>query len=172
MHLRWLLGNFTDPQYRIPRREQFRLSSTAHARYLPAGAFLWRTALILLPLLVGFNFIEPMLGWLGYAGRTGPTAFAYVILVLIFWPWCAWMYRSLYVRPIRRAMRAAGYDLCINCGYELRGLSERIDRCPECGQTREAAARAEPSAANPAALHPTSHPSHETDQHASTSPRR
>ena len=48
------------------------------------------------------------------------------------------MYRSLYVRPVRRAMRDAGYDLCIHCGYELRGLDTSIGRCPECGAEREA----------------------------------
>ncbi len=47
------------------------------------------------------------------------------------------MYRSLYVQPIRKAMRDVGYDLCLGCGYELRGLGSDIRCCPECGAERE-----------------------------------
>ncbi len=136
MNLRWLLGNFADPQYRIPRREQFQLSNIAHARYLSRRAFWLRTALILLPILVSLKLIKPILAWLGYAGQTGPYLLALASIVFFFWPWSAWMYRSLYVRPVRRAMREAGYDLCLGCGYELRGLDESITRRPECGEAR------------------------------------
>jgi len=136
MNLRWLLGNFTDPQYHIPRREQFQLSNIAHARYLSHAAFWWRTALILLPVIVSLRLIKPTLAWLGYAGQTGPYLVVLGAIMLLCWPWSAWMYRSLYVRPVRRAMREAGYDLCLGCGYELRGLDGSITRCPECGEER------------------------------------
>ncbi len=76
------------------------------------------------------------LRWLGYAGQTGPFIVALLMIVLLFWPWSAWMFRSLYVRPVRMAMREAGYDLYLGCGYELRGLDESITRCPECGEKR------------------------------------
>ena len=36
-----------------------------------------------------------------------------------------------------RALREFGYDVCPDCGYLLRGLSDDINRCPECGWTRE-----------------------------------
>ena len=26
---------------------------------------------------------------------------------------------------------------CPNCGYDLRGLDDTIERCPECGEMRE-----------------------------------
>ncbi len=139
MNLRWLLGNFTDPQYNIPRREQFRLSNEAHKKFVSTSAFLWHTFLILLPFLVLLKFLNPLMTWLGFTSQAGPYLIAYAILVILFWIWSAWMYRSLYVRPIRRAMRATGYDLCINCGYELRGLDASIAQCPECGQDRETA---------------------------------
>lgn len=133
MNLRWLLGNFTDPQYQLPRREQFRLSNVAHKRFVSTRAFLWRTVLILLPLLIALSLLNPLMAWMGFARQAGPYLAAYAILVLLFWVWSAWMYRSLYVRPIRLAMRQAGYDLCIDCGYELRGLDASTARCPECG---------------------------------------
>jgi hypothetical protein len=37
-------------------------------------------------------------------------------------------------------------DLCVGCGYDLRGLGDDIEVCPECGGRREAtAARPETS---------------------------
>lgn len=136
MNFRWLLGNFTDPQYRLSRREQFRLSNVAHRHFVSQWAFWWRVMLILLPLLVALKLLRPALAWMGLGGQTGPYVFALLMIVVLFWPWSAWMFRSLYVRPVRMAMREAGHDLCIGCGYELRGLDESITRCPECGQER------------------------------------
>jgi hypothetical protein len=34
-----------------------------------------------------------------------------------------------------RAMRAAGYPICIGCGYRLDRRAAGSDRCPECGRT-------------------------------------
>ncbi len=49
-----------------------------------------------------------------------------------------WMYRYIYIKPVRRAMRDRGYDVCVNCGYRLQGLGASIANCPECGHPREA----------------------------------
>lgn len=136
MNLRWLFGNFTDPQYQLSRRDQFRLSNLAHARFVSRKAFLLRTAMIMLPVVVFFMLLKPTLALLGMGGQTGPYVIALAAVVLLFWPWSAWMYRSLYVGPIRRAMRDVGYDLCIACGYDLRGLGDQVKQCPECGTPR------------------------------------
>jgi predicted Zn-ribbon and HTH transcriptional regulator len=136
MNLRWLFGNFTDPQYKLSRREQSRVTTLAHSKYLGRGDLALRTALIVTPLLVLFVLLKPTLQMLGCAGSV-PFTIGTAALVLLSWPWGAWMYRSLYVQPIRRAMRDVGYDLCIWCGYEHRGLGEEVHRCPECGAERE-----------------------------------
>lgn len=136
MNLRWLFGNFADPQYKLTRREQFRLSNQAHLRYVTPKAFLWRTVLIALPWLGLLMLIKPTLAYFGLGMQSKPYMMVLMTLLVLFWPWSAWMYRSLYIRPVRRAMREAGYDLCINCGYELRGLDESITQCPECGEAR------------------------------------
>jgi hypothetical protein len=59
--------------------------------------------------------------------------------------------RRLYLRQVRRALREMGYDVCVECGYWLRGLERRDDdvapddpRCPECGAERPALGTAEP----------------------------
>ena len=137
MNLRWLFGNFTDPQYKLSLREQMNLSNVAHARFVSRKAFWGRTGLILLPLILFFALLKPTLKMLGWGGQSLPYLTALGLVVVLFWPWSAWMYRSLYVGPVRRAMRDAGYDLCIECGYELKGLDASIDRCPECGGKRE-----------------------------------
>jgi len=43
-----------------------------------------------------------------------------------------WMYRH----EIRLAMRALGFELCLECGYWLKGLPDDEPRCPECGAER------------------------------------
>lgn len=39
-------------------------------------------------------------------------------------------------RQLRAAMRRHGFDLCLRCGYWLKGLSRDQTRCPECGAPR------------------------------------
>lgn len=138
MNLRWLLGNFTDPQYKLARPEQFRLSNMAHKKYVATTSFLARTALIIVPFLLLISQLDHILAWLTLPNNGATHAIAMGVLLLLFWPWCAWMYRSLYVVPVRKAMRESGYDLCLGCGYELRGLDDTVERCPECGAPREA----------------------------------
>lgn len=136
MNLRWLFGNFTDPQYELPRREQFRLSNLAHRKFVDSHAFFIRTAIIIVPFLVALAALEPLLHRLGYRASSPAYAIGIAVLIFIFWVWCAWMYRALYIVPIRKVMREKGYDLCLNCGYDLRGQPDDAQRCPECGAER------------------------------------
>ena len=46
--------------------------------------------------------------------------------------------RYRFAPCVYRATRQHGYDVCAKCGYWLRGLSDDIKRCPECGLAREA----------------------------------
>lgn len=136
MNLRWLLGNFTDPQYKLPRKEQFRLSWVAHEKYLSEAKFWGWTAIIVAPAIIALGLLGRMLDAMGYGGENMAYLIGLGIMLLIFWPWCAWMYRYTYIKPIRRAMREEGFDLCIECGYELRGLPDDVTKCPECGSDR------------------------------------
>ncbi len=85
MNLRWLFGNFTDPQYKLSVREQFRLSNVAHAKFLPRGAFVLRTVIITLPVLLGFLILKPFLELLGYSGSNTMLVGIYAI-VFLTWP--------------------------------------------------------------------------------------
>ncbi len=43
-----------------------------------------------------------------------------------------WVYR----KEIRLAMQRLGFELCVDCGYWLKGLPEGELLCPECGAER------------------------------------
>lgn len=146
MNLRWLFGNFTDPQYNITWREQVRLSNRAHAKHLPKRVFLIRTIVLLIPIMAMLIALKPTLTALGFGGQNGPYFIGLVVIVVVCWPWSAWMYRSMYIKPIRKVMREVGFDLCIECGYDLRGHDSTMPRCPECGAERQSSRVESPKA--------------------------
>ena len=120
------------------RADQKRLSWEAHRKYTPARRFLALTALGLVPLLVGFRLVLPnVASWLGITNWTAGRVIGIGVLILLFWIWIAWLYRSLYRRPMWIAMRAAGYEVCVGCGYRLDGQPDDATCCPECGTPSE-----------------------------------
>ena len=139
MNLRWLCGNFADPQYKLSRKEQMRLSTCAHKKHLSTWKWLlWSVVVIALPFVLVMKFVyDPLMGKAGYNQHTVTYWLGCLMMIgLVFWPWSAWMYRTLYIKPLRRAMREAGWDLCLECGYELRALPADVSKCPECGLPR------------------------------------
>ncbi|UCD76598.1 MAG: hypothetical protein JSV91_06670 [Phycisphaerales bacterium] len=50
--------------------------------------------------------------------------------------WARWVIRR-HRRELCRAMARYGYEICQECGYWLKGLSEESMRCPECGAERD-----------------------------------
>lgn len=51
----------------------------------------------------------------------------------------AFVRASAYRRLIRRILHARGHPICARCGYNLTGVIEQRDRCPECGMQFEQA---------------------------------
>ena len=47
------------------------------------------------------------------------------------------LHRHIFVRQMRQVMQSLGYELCLACGYWLKGLEDATDCCPECGTKRE-----------------------------------
>ena len=139
MTLRWLFGNFADPQYALSRKEQRAVSRLAHLKYMSSMTFFgWTAFALLLPVGLTFGFGLPLcLRWLCLTGSNGSFMVGVAVILLLFWVWSAWVYRFVYTRPIRRAMREHGWDVCVGCGYLLKGLDAGIHACPECGWTRE-----------------------------------
>ncbi len=141
MKLRWLIGTFTDPYEGLSLRDRHEISNQATGR-MPASSLIWWTlgALVLPALLVIGAGLPFVMRALGLSGRTGPYLIGLCVILVVFWPWSAWVYGHVYVKPVRRALRERGIDLCISCGYDLRGTGEDVGRCPECGAEREVAA--------------------------------
>ncbi len=71
MNLRWLLGNFADPQYKLSRREQWELSRLAHEKYMPGRVFFGWTALALLVPVGSFSSSSCQLASRPWACRGG-----------------------------------------------------------------------------------------------------
>ncbi len=44
------------------------------------------------------------------------------------------VFRSLYQKKTYQLLRQSGYDICLECGYWLKGLDDSNYRCPECGK--------------------------------------
>lgn len=55
------------------------------------------------------------------------------IFVLIAW---RFLQHYRFAPHYRSAVRDLGYDVCVGCGYWLRGLDKTIKACPECGFAR------------------------------------
>ena len=74
-------------------------------------------------------------GWMHRLFRAGAPVALFVICFVVGG---AILQRSRFAPCVYRATRQRGYDICAKCGYWLRGLSDDIKRCPECGMAREA----------------------------------
>ncbi|MCP4591994.1 MAG: hypothetical protein GY842_14765 [bacterium] len=68
-----------------------------------------------------------------------------VLFILCFVLGGAVLQRTRFAPCVHQATRQHGYDVCVKCGYWLRGLGDEIIRCPECGARREAVPRSEPN---------------------------
>jgi len=137
MNLRWLWGNYADPEFKLTAAEQRQVTRLAHQKHLPRGRLaLWTGVMIGLAWLalgLGHDPLERLLTSLNV-----PSAWLVSIVMIgaavsIVAAWC---YRFLYAGPIRHAMREMGHDICVGCGYRLVGLPPSTMRCPECGEAR------------------------------------
>jgi hypothetical protein len=66
-------------------------------------------------------------------------AIVMAVALLLFLRGCAWYARAHLGTLYRRELRERGYDICVNCGYWLRGLGHEVTCCPECGAARDRA---------------------------------
>ena len=60
-----------------------------------------------------------------------------VLFVICFVLGGAVLQRFRFAPCAYRATRRHGYDVCVRCGYWLRGLDDDTRHCPECGSARE-----------------------------------
>ena len=137
MNLRWLIGNFSDPEFNLTRAQQREVTRLAHRKHLSGRTLgLWTIGMTLAAwLLFGFGW-EPLSGVFAGVGLQPSRAYAMITFVVSISVAAAWLYRFIYIKPARMAMRELGYDICIGCGHRLQGLPPTSPQCPECGTPR------------------------------------
>lgn len=137
--LRWRWLGYVDPALRLTPAERNAAQRRANeigdrVRWLRTKVIL---ATLLLPVaVIGGGMIAAV--WLARTVHLhwSLAALGYVVACVL----SVWLYARLvwswYARPLRLALREMGHDVCVECGYWLRGLRGDVKQCPECGGTR------------------------------------
>jgi hypothetical protein len=66
-----------------------------------------------------------------------PALVGAIVLIGLAYQWFTTRRRR---RLFRSALNRRGYRFCIDCGYSLRGLTDDVTHCPECGAKRDSPA--------------------------------
>jgi len=81
--------------------------------------------------------LATLIGAGGLTNKLFRAAAPFVLFVMCFVLGGAALQRYRFAPCVYQATRGHGYDVCAKCGYWLRGLTDDITRCPECGTDRE-----------------------------------
>ncbi len=138
MNLRWLLFDYADPDLPLSFWKRQKLAwrpipiwkhPSSMRREMRRGRFIGIFGLML-PVVV-FNSVRDL-----FSSGVG----LFVLLLLFastLWIWGCLLY-GLVSRPEHYyRIRLEGFDVCLKCGYWLRGLDDETTNCPECGTKRE-----------------------------------
>lgn len=139
MNLRWLLFDHVPRELRLSAEQRRDLGSRIAVKGIPLS--LRRQAL-------GFGLSIPLVMlWFAITNRIADLTTSWfgsdADILHVIWLWMGiWVIitgvNHLFAR--RRTYKALcdmGYDMCLKCGYWLRGLAEDVTNCPECGAKRE-----------------------------------
>src|SRR5437870_3313626 len=137
MNIRWLWGNYLDPEWKLSAQQRREVYRIGRRRYLKKTHLVLTMSVLLViavALLECRRFVEAaLISWNApYAFHISGAAVALVIGLI-----AGATFGFIYVRPVRCALRDLGYDVCVHCGYWLRGLAENAKNCPECGKPRQ-----------------------------------
>ena len=143
MNLRWLLFDYADPHLPLSFWKRAKLAWRRVPILKLPVSLRWRrivfgfgTALpgvVVLPVAVlAIANIELRISRVGQ--------FVPLLLLLAaptFWIWVCALYGFVLRTEHYHRIRLEGFDICLKCGYWLRGLGDEISNCPECGAERE-----------------------------------
>ena len=142
MNWRWLYFDYADPDLPLTLWERIKVAWRPIPLWkLPHSARRGRIISLLAMLPVGvaaFLSTRLLIPW------TDSNLFGLLlILLLLLWSLGSWIWGCLVVGVFGRSeylhrLRLEGFDVCLKCGYWLKGLSEDVKQCPECGWRREA----------------------------------
>lgn len=134
----WLSVRYIDPRIVLLWREKIRVHWHAawSAKLVLATAFLMTGVLLTLLVVIGNSIL--------YTSDTSILALLMVevpVLVFLFLVSFLVIGHIFYGPSLRRAVREAGHDVCLACGYLQRAGGDGPKRCPLCG-SEETARRA------------------------------
>ncbi|MHC5022559.1 MAG: hypothetical protein ACYTGG_01430 [Planctomycetota bacterium] len=131
-----LWPHYFDRELSLTREEKRQVNKRAWKIWFQRRSNVAVYVAVLVPLNVLLNVVPWILREL--TGRNEhwhwPLALAvYMVLLIVA---VAFLQRYRFGPSVRRAVRELGYDICLRCGYWLKGLDESIEMCPECGARR------------------------------------
>lgn len=142
MNLRWLLFDYADPALPISfwKRQKIvwrPIPIWKMPKKLRQGRILC-SILIVTPFLPAPYFFDVFGQLLSNFSLWNEILIVSFLFIIVSWVWGCVIY-GLTSRPEHYyRIRLEGFDVCLSCGYWLRGLDETIKSCPECGAKREA----------------------------------
>ncbi len=136
MKWRWLLFDYVDPQMSLNREDRRRVRRRAwkarnvrvKLRWVDLASGMIGPAMMVVVLLPMFLLARFTWWWIF------PTL---LVQLSVSWILIALLGRIQWKPRVNNALRELGYEVCRRCGYWLRDLSDTVQRCPECGHTRE-----------------------------------
>jgi hypothetical protein len=90
----------------------------------------WRRRIGFLAIIVGVNVLLSITPRAINLGPWAPSIMSFTLFVGIVTTWLISTRRRMRLH-LRKELIKRGHRICIQCGYDLRGLPE--PRCPECG---------------------------------------
>ena len=147
MNLRWLLFDYADQDLPLSFWKRAKLAwRRVPLRTLPSsmrrGRFVCTFGVIMLPVVVFPSLFNLAVAEVDLFS-SGVGLF---VLLLVFaptlWIWGCLLYGFVSRPEHYHRIRLEGFDVCLKCGYWLRGLGDEISNCPECGTKREPMPRA------------------------------
>ena len=134
MNIRWLWGDYIEPEWRLSRAESREVHRIVKKRHVRSARLFGVTIFWLVILFSAVRLLHmPAAGWMSRLGYPLSWIVSMLVILVPLMVAAMWSFRIVYTRPVRMAMRELGYDVCPNCGYSLRGLEGEDRHCPECG---------------------------------------
>jgi hypothetical protein len=140
MSLRWLWLDLVPPELNLSTAQRVELARRIKESTLTPGErrrhrWIIMPAALGLAVALGAGAIAAALMQRHFA--SGPA-----LLFAVTWFGLWWIGFARLVAFSNRgrtcsALRGLGYDVCVRCGYWLRGLGDDVKHCPECGAERE-----------------------------------
>lgn len=132
MNLRWLWFDYADPDLPLTLRQRLWAAFRPVPIWKVPGSMI--RGRIICALGVPLPFIAvPFLLRVAPPAALPSILWFFPLLPFIAWIWGAYLY-GWFCRPEHfLRLRMSGFNVCLTCGYWLRGLGDSLVKCPECG---------------------------------------